>query len=262
MPVSAETLRMLIDAGLSGDGLVSVVASIDADMAATAPTVDLAAERKRAADRIRMQEKRHVARLSRDMSRDTTSFPEQKSPTPPKTQTLSPEPPSPPKGGSSPDEITAAFDAYNVEARNAGWPVAEKLNAERRPKLKARLAECGGIIGWIETLARARASPFLAGQNDRGWRPGLDFFLQQSSFIKVREGAYDGNRNRQSTFDKPAARRSGTDALMAALSAEAEQPDVRRLDGARDPRADFANGPIVDLAPLGPDRSMAGRGQH
>lgn len=34
MPVSAGTLKMLMDAGLSGDQLLAVVASIDADMAA------------------------------------------------------------------------------------------------------------------------------------------------------------------------------------------------------------------------------------
>lgn len=71
-----------------------------------------------------------------------------------------------------------------------------------------------------------------------------------------------GNRSRQSTFDKPASRRSGSDALMAALAAEIEQPDVRGLDRARDPGADFAGGPILDLTPDGPARSMAFRGQH
>jgi len=62
MPVSAATLALLMDAGLTGDKLVEVVASIDADMASIAPVVDAAAERKRAADRARMQEKPYVPR--------------------------------------------------------------------------------------------------------------------------------------------------------------------------------------------------------
>lgn len=56
MPVSAETLRVLLSKGLSGDDLIEVVAAIDADMSAPIPVefpVDKTAEKRRAYDRER-----------------------------------------------------------------------------------------------------------------------------------------------------------------------------------------------------------------
>lgn len=55
MPVSAETLRLLMSKGLSGEDLLQVVAAIDADMERNSGgiPVDAAAERRRAYDRER-----------------------------------------------------------------------------------------------------------------------------------------------------------------------------------------------------------------
>ena len=43
----------------------------------------------------------------------------------------------------------------------------------------------------MECAARA---PFLCGENDRGWRANIDFFLQAKSSTKLMEGAYDDKR--------------------------------------------------------------------
>lgn len=59
MPVSANTLRLLIDAGIEGDELVAVVASIDADMMPR--HIDEQAERRRAKDRARARVRRQSA---------------------------------------------------------------------------------------------------------------------------------------------------------------------------------------------------------
>lgn len=99
------------------------------------------------------------------------------------------------------DDIVEAFDAYNEAARGAGWPVALDLTAERRTGLARRLAECGGVPGWRAALARARASPFLCGDNPKGWRANLKFFLQKSSFQNLREGSYD-DRKKHAAFDR------------------------------------------------------------
>lgn len=58
MPVSADTLRLLMEKGLSGDDLVEIVAAIDADMIGMSggipvDKVDAVAERRRAYDRER-----------------------------------------------------------------------------------------------------------------------------------------------------------------------------------------------------------------
>lgn len=58
MPVSAATLRVMMDAGLAGDQLLAVVAAVDADMETSRPSVDEAGERRRSADRERMRIRR------------------------------------------------------------------------------------------------------------------------------------------------------------------------------------------------------------
>lgn len=89
------------------------------------------------------------------------------------------------------DELSAAFNAYNASAEEVGWPKAQKFTQERRSALRARLKDVGGLTGWTEAMAKARASPHLTGQNDRGWTASLDFFLSKKSFTKLMEGNYD-----------------------------------------------------------------------
>jgi uncharacterized protein YdaU (DUF1376 family) len=105
-----------------------------------------------------------------------------------------------PKGSlsSGDDEIAVAVEAYNDAAEDAGWPKVQVLSKTRRSAIKARLSECGGIAGWRDALARARASPHLCGQNDRGWTADFDFLTRQSAFTKLMEGSYDPRDRRSS----------------------------------------------------------------
>ena len=64
MPVSAKTLGLLLDAGLTGDELRAVVASIDEDAAPK----DTAAERRRAYDRERKRVHRNSGGQNADIS--------------------------------------------------------------------------------------------------------------------------------------------------------------------------------------------------
>jgi hypothetical protein len=146
------------------------------------------------------------------------------------------------------DEAELALDAYNSAAKLAGWVTAAKLTAPRRSSIKARLSDAGGLDGWREAMNRARGSPFLSGDNDRGWRPNLDFFLQAKSFTKLIEGTYDDRNPRNLPSGQPASRpRSGADAYLAAIREEAEQLDDRGFPDRRDPGADFGNGRTLDL---------------
>jgi uncharacterized protein YdaU (DUF1376 family) len=90
-----------------------------------------------------------------------------------------------------PEEIEDAVTAYNAVAAEVGWPLVQVFSKARRSAIKARLAECGGMAGWLDALARARGSPLLTGQNDRGWTADFDFLTRQSSFAKLMEGSYD-----------------------------------------------------------------------
>lgn len=87
-------------------------------------------------------------------------------------------------------EVDEAQQLYDDAAKRAGWKSVRSWTGERRKKIAARLRE-HGVDAWREAMERGRKSPFLAGDNNRGWTASLDFFLQQSSFLKVLEGHYD-----------------------------------------------------------------------
>lgn len=94
-------------------------------------------------------------------------------------------------GPPAPDACMVAVEAWNALASDLGLSVVQRLTDPRRRSLRARLTECGGIEGWHAALARVRASPFLLGQTGKAWKANFDFLLQQSSFTKLMEGAYD-----------------------------------------------------------------------
>lgn len=102
-------------------------------------------------------------------------------------------PPAKPEAKAAIDQ--QAVDAWNALAEKHDLPKVQRLTDTRRRALRARLSECGGLDGWTTALAKVAASSFLLGKTSRrGWRADFDFMLQQSSFTKVMEGAYDRNR--------------------------------------------------------------------
>jgi uncharacterized protein YdaU (DUF1376 family) len=122
----------------------------------------------------------------------------------------------PPARPSPLDEVAEAVAAFNNEAEAAGWPTVRVLSASRRAAIKARLRDCGGLVGWRDALARARASPHLCGQNDRGWTASFDFLTRQSSFAKLMEGNYDRSpRARNQPTGRPA---NGSDPALEQIA--------------------------------------------
>lgn len=95
------------------------------------------------------------------------------------------------EGALAPDPIRQALDAWNDVAIDLALPVAQFLNSERKAKLRQRLDECGGLDGWAVAMSRIRGSPFLRGENPRGWKADLDFVLQKKSFTRLMEGSYE-----------------------------------------------------------------------
>lgn len=98
----------------------------------------------------------------------------------------------------APDMIKIAFNAYNEMAGRAGIPQAQSLTPKRKSAIKARLKGAGGMEGWMAALGKVEASPHCRGENDRGWKADLDFVCTESKFVKIMEGSYDqqSNRNR------------------------------------------------------------------
>lgn len=245
-----------------------------------------AAERKREADRERQRRKRATAKEENGRADDSQKSqvshevadcraisatsrdecdpsPEEKrkvSPCTPSKEKTQPSPnftPSVPIGTSSPsatdcdatdrqDELAEALTVFNRMAAEVGVPEAQGLSRKRRLALKARLQDCGGIAGWRIAMDGVRASPFLRGDNDRGWRASLDFLLKPDSFAKLMEGAYDpalgGRRQR------PEPRSSMATAMAEVLLEHPDSEFGKRARAAGFRRGDFRGGGDAILA--------------
>lgn len=135
-------------------------------------------------------------------------------------ESLSAEPTPTPQAQSRDGEITLAVKAYNTTAERCGLPHVRKLTAARLSKLRARLKDCGGLDGWRDALAKLEASTHCTGGNDRGWRACLDFLLQESSFVKLIEGAYDDKRPKYTNGAGEPKRRNAMNAEPGKLYAD------------------------------------------
>jgi hypothetical protein len=89
----------------------------------------------------------------------------------------------------SPSAPLEAFHSYNRTAEEIGLPIARSLPPGRRKSINARFRE-HGPESWSTVLANIRASDFLHGKNDRGWRPNFDWIVKPENYAKILEGNY------------------------------------------------------------------------
>ena len=66
-----------------------------------------------------------------------------------------------------------------------------KLTPKRKTALRARLAEPDWHENWQQALTQAGRSSFLRGNNDRGWKADINWFLKPDSVNQILEGKYD-----------------------------------------------------------------------
>jgi hypothetical protein len=178
MSFNAAALQMMLDKGLS---LSDVVEIATANEQRSDPT---AAERKR---RQRAKEKAERDMSHRDVTRDTVSLKEDQNP----SGTVLPDE----ADASSPvrQPLGEARDHWNEVAAATGWPQVRALSPNRQKLLSARLRE-HGLDGWKAAVARARASPYLAGPDPPSWFT-FPWIIKSENFLKVTEGNYDRNRS-------------------------------------------------------------------
>lgn len=184
MSFNAAALRLMADKGLSLDDVVEIAAANEkrADTTAT--------ERKR---RQRQREREEAEALSqRDVTRDIGS-PNESILTLPVTPTNSNELASPPQnlnGEKKPDATPDQFiEAWNAMANESGVHRVGKLTPDRRKKINTLLRR-HGIDDITEAIWAVPQSPFCCGQNDRGWKADLEFFLKPATVPKLIEGSY------------------------------------------------------------------------
>jgi hypothetical protein len=126
-------------------------------------------------------------------------------------------------GDPPPDLAALAVTEWNTLAQRIGLPSVQRLTPQRKAKLSKRLSDAGGIEGWRLALAKLEANRWMHGDNDRGWKAGFDFLLQESSFTKLMEGAYD-----RSSSNGPGAGGAKHSNGFAAVLAEGGGDDTDR----------------------------------
>jgi hypothetical protein len=83
---------------------------------------------------------------------------------------------------------------WNEAAVVFGLPGVSVLTEDRRRQARRRLQEYPARATWEEACRRLGASPFCRGENDTGWRAGLDFLLRPGRVARVLDGMYDDAR--------------------------------------------------------------------
>lgn len=72
------------------------------------------------------------------------------------------------------------------------------IKGTRLMMLKARLKDYT-IDEILSAISNIRESPFLLGQNNKGWQITFDWFIKPNNFVKVYEGNYTGQRQTKSS---------------------------------------------------------------
>jgi len=108
--------------------------------------------------------------------------------------------------------VVSLADIWNeVAGKTKLDPVVppDKWPASLKRKLRLRLRE-HGEEAVEKVLTAPLRSPFLAGDNDRGWTCDLDWLLGPRNFVKVKSGKYENSGSRPTGVPKfaTASRRS------------------------------------------------------
>lgn len=75
-----------------------------------------------------------------------------------------------------------------------GITACRKLTSKRCKALRSRLSDPDWRRDWREGIERISRSEFCRGQNDRGWKADIDWFLRPDTLTKILEGKYDEHK--------------------------------------------------------------------
>lgn len=175
MSLNAAAIAVMVERGLTASDILAVAEALECKK-------DRTGAERQARYRERKAEKRNG--VTRDVTRDAVS---------PNESILTPsEPPSVISNEITPpsDPPTLVLEAFNLMAGEAGLPKA-RMTPERRKKLTS-FTRRHKVEDITEAIWRIPQTPFLCGENDRGWKADFDFLLQPKSFNRILEGSYGG----------------------------------------------------------------------
>lgn len=86
--------------------------------------------------------------------------------------------------------VEHVVDFWNETAAKLGLQQVKRMTPERQRKVGIRIRQ-NTVDDFTEAIAAIARSPFLRGENDRGWRATFDWLLEPRNFAKLIEGTYD-----------------------------------------------------------------------
>ncbi len=73
----------------------------------------------------------------------------------------------------------------------ASLKILSKFQSLFRRLFGKRIEQAGGLEEFKRLIDKMATIPGLNGKNDRNWSADFDFIMQETSFLKLLEGAYD-----------------------------------------------------------------------
>lgn len=181
MSFNAAALKIMAAKGLTLEDAAEIAEAMERP-------ADSAAEKRRAWDRERKREKRETEKKSGGNSTGNPpdGFPNDNDIlTPSVTPQVISNEITPPV--LKPEHVV---EVWNDNAPSWGLKPIRKLTPQRRRKLLTRIRE-NTIDEFTEAISAIGRSPFLRGENGRGWRADFDWMLEPKNFTKLTEGNYD-----------------------------------------------------------------------
>jgi len=81
--------------------------------------------------------------------------------------------------------VKEIFTAWNVMAKQHGLPTAKPESRAYAKNLKKALSDPDFIEHWREAIGKVHWSPHNVGQNDRGWKADMEWFLREGKVLKI-----------------------------------------------------------------------------
>jgi hypothetical protein len=188
MSLSVAVIDALLASGASRE---QIAAAVKADISDRDAAEAAKLEAKREGNRERQRRKREREGNAKSRVTSVTARDERDAP-PNEDNNLTPREIVPDEASaSSParQPIADATACWNENAGKCGWPQVRALSPNRQKLLAARLRQ-HGIDGWQAAIAKARASPFLAGHDPPSWFT-FPWLIKAENFLKLIEGNYD-----------------------------------------------------------------------
>ena len=124
--------------------------------------------------------------------------------------------------------LSDILEVWNDHAKAYGFRQARKIDGERARALKARWKDADWRENWQEAVRKIGESPFLLGENDRGWKADMDWFLGQKTLNRLLEGTYGGRKPTSTGLGKELIEEMEREKQEAARN---EEKSLRQGDG-------------------------------